>query len=216
MTASLLGCASDEEEPVELPPLADSETRSQQPSATSGPSGSEKGDYSDQTQDDEDVIVAAYANYPNLRRRAQRKPPDERRAYVEQWVTGPELRNMLKNFRKTDREHLRYNGTVKSRIMRVDTYEDGKVATVDDCLDTSTAYLTDARTGREIHGSRGPKRFWGVTYLRETADGWKVFDTFYESRRCTPGYLPTAPASPPRTPSEPPKSSKSAGKSSSN
>lgn len=203
LAGSAAACA-EEDEPVELPSLAASETRSRTPSATSAPSGSASDDYSDHAMDTEDAVREVYEGLINMSHRAQRKPPDEQREYISRWTTGAELRHRLYLLRKARRGHEKFVGRQESHVMRVDIYDDGKTASVDDCLDLSNSYSVDARTGREIAGSRGSEDFWGITFLRHTDDGWRVYDTFYQPEPCTVGSTPAKPASPPRTPTTTP------------
>ncbi|MQA01727.1 MAG: hypothetical protein GEV07_03000 [Streptosporangiales bacterium] len=193
-------CAQEEDEPVELPSLTGSETVNRTPSATSAPSETASGDYSDQAMGAEDAVREVYKALIDVSHRAQRKPPAEQREYLGGWTTGAELRARLQALRTNHREHERLVGHEESNVMRVDIYADGKTASVDDCLDLSKSYSVDARTGREIAGSRGTEDFWGIAFLRKTDAGWRVYDTFYQPEKCTVGSTPARPASPPRTP----------------
>lgn len=116
---------------------------------------------------------------------AQRVSPHLRRAYLAQWLAEPRLSQTVKSLAYDDHHYLRTVGADRPHIVRIE--QEGRKATVEDCLDRTHIYVVDSRTGNEINGARGLGHFWVLTRLKKTPIGWRVYGARHEARRCSYG-----------------------------
>lgn len=127
-------------------------------------------------------IRAVYLGFLRSYVRAQRVSPPLRKTYLAQWLAEPRLSAAVKSLAYDDRHYIRTVGADRPHIVAIE--QNGKLATVEDCLDRTHIYIVDSRTDREINGGRGPGRFWVMTKLKKTASGWRVYSASHKPKRC--------------------------------
>lgn len=179
LSLSLSSCTG---EPVErggtLPPLSplSPSTSSTSVPASAGATGS---------QTETAMIRSVYLAFLKSYVRAQGMSPRLRRKYLAQWLAEPRLSETMKSLAYDDRHYMRTKGADRPHIIRIE--QDGRRATVLDCLDRTHIYLVDSRTGKEINGARGVGHFLALTSLKKTRAGWRVYKARHQPKRCSYG-----------------------------
>ncbi len=117
------------------------------------------------------AILSQYRKSYRVMKRAERVPPEQRRALLKQYLTDPQLSSVLNGIRK-----IREQGRLTYGLERVHPYNlktHGDTATLHDCQDTRFVGQKDAETGEKL--TKGIKYAHLIVNFVRGADGvWRV------------------------------------------